>query len=78
MKQFISGLVVGILLWMPAAKALDVTLMPITVRDFMAGCALAGYVAQDKTPNLALQSSRDITSELCYLMADSMMKRRGK
>ena len=48
----------------------------LTMRDYFAAKALAGYWA-NSGPDL-LSESADVTARQCYQMADAMLKERAK
>lgn len=46
MRDLFLGILIGILLYGQAAKAIDITFDQVTLRDVYAACCLAGAVAR--------------------------------
>ncbi len=56
----------------------------LTLRDYFAGQALAGYLADGATRSISRETGADrstanlLLSEACYRAADAMLKERAK
>lgn len=72
MGKFILGFLVCLILVFPSAKALDIQMTNITVRDMFAASALAGILSSGSI------LSADDKVEYSFRYADLMMRRRNK
>ena len=70
MKNFFLGLLIGLLLIAPAAKALEINIDQVTIRDLFAASALAGSIAKygdDWKPSEHAQWAWSCSNELMYI-----------
>ena len=54
--------------------SMTVTVLEVTLRDWFAGQAMAGYFANPNTPHM--NAAHEGTAEYCYQMADAMLEAR--
>ena len=71
MRDLIIGVLLGAMVFGPSARALDIQMTNITVRDVFAATALAGLI-QKSQGKIPLQ---DVSTE-SFRIADAMMEAR--
>ncbi len=76
MKNLLIGVLIGIMLYGQAAKALEISFDQITLKDLYAACALAGAASGMASHELASERAEDDIVNFSWSVANKMIQKR--